>query len=46
MFHYSNWTKKPKNCKTASKLLINCLLKSEQKSACNIYKNIIIKCKK
>lgn len=45
MTRYTNWTKKPKNCITASKLLKSCLLKAEYKSACNIYKNIIVKCK-
>ena len=45
MVYYTNWTKNPKNCITASKLLKRCLLKAKHDSACNIYKNIVIKCK-
>jgi len=45
MIRYTNWTKKAKNCKTASKLLESCLLKAKHDSACHIYKNIVIKCK-
>lgn len=45
MIRYTNWTKKAKNCKTASKLLKRCLLKAKHNFACNIYKDIVIKCK-
>ena len=40
----TNWTKNPQNCKTMSKLLDDCLIKSKKPSPCQVYRTILVEC--
>ena len=40
----TNWTNNPINCKTMSKLLNDCLIKSTKTSPCSVYRTLLLEC--